>query len=193
MKEFLSALLAIATVISICIFGMRVATNATASDAPHKFASLDAPSLWTSEPVRIDPRTQNYERLPSLVSVAPPSRQLSARDTPRPAANPIDVTTTGSVESQPSFPSADAEWCRQKYRSYHAEDNTYRPFSGKRRTCLSPYLDTSSGTAVAVADQPTPDHLSWCSQRYASYDPADNTYQPFGGGPRRPCVSSQAQ
>lgn len=130
----------------------------------------------------------------SLVSVAPPSRQLSARNTtPRPAANPIDVTTTGSVESQPSFPSAHAEWCRQKYRSYHAEDNTYRSFSGKRRACLSPYLDASSGTAVAVADQPTPDHLSWCSQRYASYDPADNTYQPFGGGPRRPCVSSQAQ
>lgn len=28
----------------------------------------------------------------------------------------------------------------------------------------------------------------WCSSRYRSYDPGSNTYQPYGGGPRRTCV-----
>ena len=29
----------------------------------------------------------------------------------------------------------------------------------------------------------------WCSARYRSYDPGDNTYQPYGGGPRRTCAA----
>jgi hypothetical protein len=31
------------------------------------------------------------------------------------------------------------------------------------------------------------DHVSYCFSRYRSYRPEDNTYQPFGGGPRRQC------
>ncbi|WP_426126059.1 BA14K family protein [Pararhizobium sp. PWRC1-1] len=29
----------------------------------------------------------------------------------------------------------------------------------------------------------------WCGARYRSYDPNDNTYQPYGGGPRRVCAA----
>jgi hypothetical protein len=28
----------------------------------------------------------------------------------------------------------------------------------------------------------------WCGERYRSFDPTDNSYQPYGGGPRRVCV-----
>jgi hypothetical protein len=31
------------------------------------------------------------------------------------------------------------------------------------------------------------DHMAYCFSRYRSYRPEDNTYQPFGGGPRRQC------
>ncbi|WP_246672144.1 MULTISPECIES: BA14K family protein [unclassified Mesorhizobium] len=31
------------------------------------------------------------------------------------------------------------------------------------------------------------DHVDYCFSRYRSYDPQDNTYQPFDGGPRRQC------
>lgn len=31
------------------------------------------------------------------------------------------------------------------------------------------------------------DHVSYCFSRYRSYRPEDNTYQPYGGGPRRQC------
>lgn len=31
------------------------------------------------------------------------------------------------------------------------------------------------------------DHVDYCFSRYRSYDPSDNSYQPFDGGPRRQC------
>ncbi|MFT4002447.1 MAG: BA14K family protein [Rhizobium sp.] len=34
-------------------------------------------------------------------------------------------------------------------------------------------------------------HVSWCRERYSSYRVEDNTYQPFGGGPRQACRSPQ--
>lgn len=30
--------------------------------------------------------------------------------------------------------------------------------------------------------------MDWCAARYRSYDKGDNSYQPFGGGPRRVCA-----
>jgi len=31
------------------------------------------------------------------------------------------------------------EWCYNRYRSYRASDNTYQPYEGPRRQCVSPY------------------------------------------------------
>lgn len=30
-------------------------------------------------------------------------------------------------------------WCYSRYRSYRAWDNTYQPYNGRRRQCISPY------------------------------------------------------
>ncbi|SFB62861.1 BA14K-like protein [Rhizobium sp. NFR07] len=56
-------------------------------------------------------------------------------------------------------------------------------------------LDLTSKPEV-VGDQVAPlaDTLAgktreWCGARYRSYNPADNTYQPYGGGPRRTCAA----
>lgn len=109
---------------------------------------------------------------------------------------------------------AHIEWCAQRYRSYRPRDNSYTPYSGGRSVCVSPF---SKGIArggisappapgdgfpeneavvqqasVGVAgDNPAYDtgHLDYCFSRYRSYDPADNTYQPYGGGPRQQCIS----
>ncbi len=108
---------------------------------------------------------------------------------------------------------AHVEWCAQRYRSYRPRDNSYTPYSGGRSVCVSPF---SKGVAKgAISAPPAPgdsyveseavvqqasagiaaenlvydaDHLAYCFSRYRSYDPADNTYQPFGGGPRRQCL-----
>ncbi|RCS25215.1 BA14K family protein [Phyllobacterium salinisoli] len=31
------------------------------------------------------------------------------------------------------------QWCYNRYRSYRAYDNTYQPYNGPRRQCVSPY------------------------------------------------------
>jgi hypothetical protein len=35
--------------------------------------------------------------------------------------------------------SAHHGWCAQRYRSYRAWDNTFQPYNGPRRYCISPY------------------------------------------------------
>ena len=35
---------------------------------------------------------------------------------------------------------AHVAWCSQRYRSYRAYDNSYQPYNGPRRECVSPYL-----------------------------------------------------
>ena len=39
----------------------------------------------------------------------------------------------------------------------------------------------------AAASEEMATAVQWCQQRYSSYDVADGTYQPFGGGSRRKC------
>ena len=34
---------------------------------------------------------------------------------------------------------AHVRWCYERYRSYRAYDNTFQPYNGPRRQCISPY------------------------------------------------------
>jgi len=34
---------------------------------------------------------------------------------------------------------AHVQWCYDRYRSYRASDNTFQPYNGPRRQCVSPY------------------------------------------------------
>ncbi|TWG95491.1 BA14K-like protein [Mesorhizobium sp. J18] len=46
----------------------------------------------------------------------------------------------GAVSSTtPSYGNAHVQWCYNRYRSYRASDNTFQPYSGPRRPCISPY------------------------------------------------------
>ena len=103
-------------------------------------------------------------------------------------------------------------WCFERYRSYRTDDNTYQPYSGGRRQCASPYLDDLTmvdsgydnpqaavvgyaGNGGQASDpwqemglvERSPAHIRDCFNRYRSYRVEDNTYQPYGGGPRRQC------
>ena len=35
---------------------------------------------------------------------------------------------------------AHVRWCYDRYRSYRAYDNTFQPYHGPRRPCISPYM-----------------------------------------------------
>lgn len=39
----------------------------------------------------------------------------------------------------PSLRSHHVSWCMNRFRSYRVSDNTFQPYSGPRRQCVSPY------------------------------------------------------
>nr|WP_244570967.1 BA14K family protein [Stappia sp. TSB10GB4] len=38
------------------------------------------------------------------------------------------------------LPRQHVAWCSQRYRSYRSYDNTFQPYNGPRRICVSPYM-----------------------------------------------------
>ncbi|TPI11942.1 BA14K family protein [Mesorhizobium sp. B4-1-3] len=73
-----------------------------------------------------------------------------------------------------------------------AEMEGYAPSSGGYATTyggppeeISP--EAEAGRGQVSGRQFSGDHVDDCFSRYRSYDPRDNTYQPFDGGPRRQC------
>jgi hypothetical protein len=53
------------------------------------------------------------------------------------------VITGAIANSQPRViyrgSGSHTEWCYSRYRSYRAYDNTFQPYHGPRRSCISPY------------------------------------------------------
>ncbi|QIS94675.1 BA14K family protein [Nitratireductor mangrovi] len=108
---------------------------------------------------------------------------------------------------------AHVAWCSHRYRSYRPEDDSYTPYSGGRQRCVSPYSDVLFADDGAGEEAPklqyvvrvdqarhgklvpatgpielSAEHIRSCFSRYRSYRPEDNSYQPFGGGPRQQCL-----
>lgn len=51
---------------------------------------------------------------------------------------------SGAIANQPAAPRAGSpdphlQWCYGRYRSYRSSDNTFQPYNGPRRPCVSPY------------------------------------------------------
>lgn len=120
----------------------------------------------------------------------------------------IDILVTAAIDESTSGLGADMlppehfSWCEARYRSYDPVRNTYRSFSGDIRPCDSPYqvevmaeleagdakvmTVSASGTDIGAGTR-NEAHVMACMERYRSYRPSDNTFQPYGGGPRQPC------
>lgn len=220
MKALLQLLGNLVFAVSTAVGIFVVAAGLTGPEPePHHFKGLYAAGLWTSEPTRVDPGTQNLERLPGPVVAAAlqkPRQQMANATSAVKVREVASLDPTAGMEGlqsadltgapAPAAPAMDVQalaahvnWCMQHYRSYDQGDNSYRAYSGERRTCRSPYVaaleagmepvsdigedPVAAAPAVVAAD----DHVRSCMQRYRSYRPADNTYQPFDGGPRRQC------
>jgi len=247
-KPILLLLGSLVLLVLVFLSGVIITANVIAEPEPHKFAHMDTPDLWTSQPKAVDAVRQDYQRLPPA---PPPASSVAAETQATPAiqqtaaATTVDNTVTASIhpqqpdDTQPQeqrkamVDPAQADWCYARYKSYRVEDNSYQPFSGgPRKQCQAP--GGSEGQAVASApmpdqpqapqmrdeSQPLPEipaarsdqrardgasgyaqsqaintgapagsHEEWCFARYRSYQPEDNSYQPFAGGPRRQCQS----
>ena len=200
---FLSSSVALAVV--FCLAGTHVASALVSDQETHEFQHLGSP-LWTSQATYLDRGNRTADELLAIAARSPWTAEGTAE-----TALSIDSETAsvGEVVNDVAFDQRldpqHVAWCASKYRSYRAGDNSYRAFSGERRTCMSPYIETemvATETASYVdagsveVEMPVieADYVgsgagsAWCQARYRSYRASDNTYQPYSGGPRRLCT-----
>lgn len=78
------------------------------------------------------------------------------------------------------------------HRGYNHRRDGYREYNG----FWFPLAAFAAGALIAGAAQPAPvyaapapnPHVDWCARTYRSYNPYDNTFQPYHG-PRAYCIS----
>jgi hypothetical protein len=170
-KAIFLALVTLTVAVTLFLGGMAFTAYVIAEPEPHRFANLDAPDLWTSKPVTIEPGKQNYERIDAIPALAslPASgddRQLAtavgaesddtAAQLPPGGSEPgVDGVQTGAIAPdaqapEPAMDPAHAEWCFGRYRSYRVEDNSYQPYGGgARRECQSPWTPMEEDVQAA--------------------------------------------
>lgn len=213
MKTVASLLAGTALAVTLLLGGVVVASAVIApqEDVP-RFTGLDVADLWTLSPVRVDPAKQNYERLAPrygsdvVMANTTIKERAPAEPTMAPPVENVDVMETGAVtesemeQDAPVLSQAHVSWCQARYRSYSSDDDNYLSYAGELRTCVSPFPSdsehvdaqaeamlvqdpTGSTTPVAINSA----HAQNCLQRYRSYRAEDNSYQPYGGGPRKQC------
>lgn len=219
---------AIYTSAAVFAAGFFTATVLMARPATQVLASADISDLWTTSPKVVEPGAQHLDRVAALSFPKPqPVAESASIDslsidvsTPTETEPGIDRNSTGSIEpdngasaDRPALSPEHLAWCERRYRSYDPQDNSYRSYSGSRRTCQSPFLDqataetglsdgaSETGDVMTISmsgetggmepqmggSSLSDDHIRRCSARYASYDPADNSYRAFSGD-RRPCL-----
>ncbi|OBQ73899.1 BA14K family protein [Mesorhizobium loti] len=202
MKAVLALVAGFVLTLAVFASGLAFAAWLILAKPVHQARPTDSVSqLWTKDAQPVDKAAPALER---VAAAQPPAPDAAAR------VQSVDPTKTAAVapgadEQQARLPAAHVSWCADRYRSYNPDDNSYMSYSGQQRPCVSPYLDNSAdagqaaqqpdevsydegGAAplVATADL-SDDHVQSCFNRYRSYRPDDNSYQPYSGGPRRQC------
>lgn len=184
MKTLIAPMLATSSFATILACGLIAALPLNAPYQPHHFQQIDA-SIWSDTPTVVIKGEQTYQR---VAAATPPESMSDIVATPEPKDVPVTALPAPVIVVTTSVSP-----CQQRYRSYRAQDNTYQPLGGgPRRPCETdagavPVAAASAATQSAAGS--AADHGVWCSARYSSYNPSDDTYQPFGGGARRVCQS----
>lgn len=134
MRNFLTGLILLCCLLPVAAGGMRISSALVPETAQLK--NFDNEPLWSFDVRRVNLSQQTYERLPPLIA---PDAYPTVPDTAvakKPNNNPGQISDS-SDQISASF--LTQEWCRKKYRSYSAIDNTFQPYGGgPRRTCLVP-------------------------------------------------------
>ncbi|RFB95045.1 BA14K family protein [Rhizobium leguminosarum bv. trifolii] len=183
MNGLASVAFGIVSSVCACIAATSVASHVVADTETRALQDVAEPDLWTTGPVKIDPRQQRYQRIAPLYSsyVTEAPAMMTARAKPQPAG-----PSTERLAPQLKFPAEHLAWCAQRYRSFDPATNSYRSYSGEIRACSSPHQPDVAAADDGASPKVNPQAAAWCAARYRSYRPEDNTYQPWDG-PRRSC------
>ncbi|TPI44050.1 BA14K family protein [Mesorhizobium sp. B2-9-1] len=159
-------------VLTLAVFasGLAFATWLLAAKPVRQLTpAIGVSELWTKDAQPVDPQKQNLQRIPAQqAAVAPapggePAKTDSAVQTatlaaPTAPAQPQQLQPTTAQPNQPA-----------------AEPDAIQP--------------SQPAPADEQAQQQLPvAHLQWCSARYRSYRPAENSYRSYSGE-LRPCIS----
>lgn len=172
MKPVLLLLASLVLAVLIFLSGVVITANVIAKPEQHRFANMDTPDLWTSQPKPVDPSKQQYQRLPP----ATPPGSVAADASSKPDA-PVTgpVAATQSAAATPNAGAANTE-----------VDNTV---TGAVNPAPQASMDARA-SGIGNPPQPAPAigpaQAAWCYARYRSYRVEDNSYQPYNG-PRRQC------
>ena len=186
MSSLASLAFGIVTSMGACVAVASVTSMVVPQPEGEKRLKMDSSTLWTSVPVRVDSKHQSLERLAPILSTYASERQLRPLE-PRELAGSAtaqDPSGLSAVGLSPARTAEHASWCTSHYRSYEPSSDTYRSYSGERRTCMSPFTGLPKNDA---ADRQTVSSATlWCASHYKSYRLEDNTFQPYDG-PRQIC------
>ena len=156
------------------------------------------------------------EAATAMTRTPPPpaeAKQPMVQAPPQPAAeasaqqHPADASPNARLSFAPQTagsqaavaPRCDYEACGRTYHSFRASDCTYQPFSGAPRQLCEKNLSQQSAATPFAQNSPAQSfsgelpgkaqcNIDVCARFYGSFDPADCTYRPFGGGARRLCT-----
>lgn len=210
MKSLVNLSLSLVLAITPLFITLAVANQMMLTEGAGEKLDMDQPALWTATPTVVtDPHA--YERIPgvtvpeAVIAAASKRNKTKQALAAAKAKSEMKSEILAETERTNTVDTAGLEACAARYRSYRAEDNSYQPFGGgAREQCTlrndgagveSASAAHSAGFAAAAVMSdaaPATDalfaHERWCQNRYSSYDPGSNTYQPFEG-PRTTCSS----
>ncbi|AVC46979.1 bA14K family protein (plasmid) [Rhizobium leguminosarum bv. viciae] len=141
MKAIASVAFGILSSVGACVAAASVASYVVADSEPHAFKELAARDLWTTTPVKVDPRQQPYERIPPLYSsyVTEASASMASAARPDSARPPAELQTP-----HPRLSAAHLAWCGERYRSFdHTVRGSLQVVSAGRQ-----YVSTMGRTAA---------------------------------------------
>ena len=134
---------------------------------------------------------RSFDPPPAAEAPSKPPAEAPPNVGPSVAQAPADQAAQG--------PACDYQACARAYESFRASDCTYQPYGGaSRQRCdknASQQVDATplapNSRVQSLLDQMMPKaqcNIDVCTRFYESFNPADCTYQPHGGGPRRVCT-----
>lgn len=116
-------------------------------------------------------RSYSGELRPCISPYYDPGDRTASTGQSDQGANDRQAATTGITDDQAEM------------EGYAPSSDGYATTYGGPPEEMSPEAEATQAPGRRVSG----DHVDYCFSRYRSYDPSDNTYQPFDGGPRRQC------
>ena len=208
MKPFLAVLAGFIATSMIFVSGGAVAMYLFITKPAERFdPNNEVAALWSPTPTDAtgEARSQRVVRAKST-TLETSGGDIQVADASAAPQAQIDMATTASVSGVDAEPGsqdssalsqAHVAWCEQNYRSYRRETNSFTPYGGGSKPCISPYSNERMGGSSSEDDNAqyasndvaglSDAHIRDCMNRYRSYRISDNTFQPYGGGPRQQC------